>query len=125
MGDELTTNNKSKLELDFDELVDKIGFEPQPKYQWAGMTIDENSDEWSWMDSKSLEDQLNEHIQDLKVQIKSAYNDGYTALAYKKQLYDLKCKIEDAYNSLPVINKEDEAEWDKKRVFNKLGGTEE
>lgn len=126
MGDDLTTNNKSDLDLEFDELVDKIGFEPKPQYSWMGMTIDDDDGTWSWMDedTRSPNEQLADHIRELQIQCNSAYNDGFTALQYKKQIYEMKCMIEDIYNSLNVINEEEEKKWEKERVFNKLKGTE-
>jgi hypothetical protein len=124
MGDDLTS--KTQLEQNFDELVDKIGFEPNPQYQWMGMQIDDNDSEWSWMDqdTRTPNEILAEHIRELQIECNSAHNDGFTALHYKKQLYEMKCMIEDIYNSLSVINEEEEKKWEKERVFNKLKGTE-
>jgi len=126
MGDDLTTNNKLDLDLEFDELVDKIGFEPKPQYSWMGMTIDDDDGTWAWMDEddRSPNEQLADHIRELQIQCNSAYNDGFTALHYKKQLYEMKCMIEDIYNSLNVIDEKEEKKWEKERVFNKLKGTE-
>ena len=124
MGDDLTT--KSKIDLEFDELVDKIGFEPKPQYNWVGMTIDDDDGTWSWMDedTRSPNEQLEAHIRQLQIECNSAYNDGWTALSYKKQIYEMKCMIEDIYNSLNVIDEKEEKKWEKERVFNKLKGTE-
>jgi len=124
MGDDLTA--KTQLEEDFDELVDKIGFEPTPQYQWMGMTIDDENSEWSWMDedNRTPNEILEDHIRQLQLECNSAHNDGWTALSYKKQIYEMKCMIEDIYNSLNVINEEEEKKWEKERVFNKLKGTE-
>jgi len=124
MGDDLTT--KSKIDLEFDELVDKIGFEPKPQYSWMGMTIDDDDGTWAWMDEddRSPNEQLADHIRELQIQCNSAYNDGWTALSYKKQIYEMKCMIEDIYNSLSVINEKEEKKWEKERVFNKLKGTD-
>jgi len=126
MGDDLTTNNKLDLDLEFDELVDKIGFEPKPQYSWMGMTIDDDDGTWAWMDedNRSPNEQLADHIRELQIQCNSAYNDGFTALQYKKQIYEMKCMIEDIYNSLNVIDEKEEKKWEKERVFNKLKGTE-
>jgi len=124
MGDDLTA--KTQLEEDFDELVDKIGFEPTPQYQWMGMTIDDENSEWSWMDedNRTPNEILEDHIRQLQLECNSAHNDGWTALSYKKQIYEMKCMIEDIYNSLNVIDEEEEKKWEKERVFNKLKGTE-
>ena len=126
MGDELTTNKKTLLEENFDELIDRIGFEPKPQYQWMGMQVGDDDGTWSWMDedTRTPNEQLEAHIRELQVQCNSAYNDGFTALYYKKQIYEMKCMIEDIYNSLNVINEEEEKKWEKERVFNKLKGTE-
>ena len=124
MGDDLTA--KTQLEEDFDELVDKIGFEPTPQYQWMGMTIDDENSEWSWMDedNRTPNEILEDHIRQLQLECNSAHNDGWTALSYKKQIYEMKCWIEDIYNSLNVIDEKEEKKWEKERVFNKLKGTE-
>lgn len=125
MGDDLTP--KTQLEENFDELVDKIGFDPKPQYSWMGMQIDdEESGNWSWMDedTRTPNEVLADHIRELQIQCNSAYNDGWTALGYKKQLYEMKCMIEDIYSSLAVINEDEEKKWEKERVFNKLKGPE-
>ena len=127
MGDELTTNKKTLLEENFDELIDRIGFEPKPQYQWMGMQVGDDDDGiWSWMDedNRTPNELLADHIRQLQLECNSAYNDGWTALSYKKQIYEMKCMIEDIYNSLNVINEEEEKKWEKERVFNKLKGTE-
>jgi hypothetical protein len=125
MGDDLTT--KSKIDLEFDELVDKIGFEPKPQYQWMGMQVGDDDDgTWSWMDedNRTPNEILEDHIRQLQLECNSAHNDGWTALSYKKQIYEMKCWIEDIYNSLNVIDEKEEKKWEKERVFNKLKGTE-
>ena len=126
MGDELTTNKKTLLEENFDELIDRIGFEPKPQYQWMGMQVGDDDGTWSWMDedTRTPNEQLEAHIRELQVQCNSAYNDGWTALSYKKQIYEMKCMIEDIYNSLNVIDEKEEKKWEKERVFNKLKGIE-
>jgi hypothetical protein len=48
----------------------------------------------------------------------SPYNDGFTASGYKKQLYEIKCLIEDLYPDLPTFVGEDE--WEKERLIQKL-----
>jgi hypothetical protein len=127
MGDELTTNKKTLLEENFDELIDRIGFEPKPQYQWMGMQVGDDDDGiWSWMDedNRTPNEILEDHIRQLQLECNSAHNDGWTALSYKKQIYEMKCMIEDIYNSLNVIDEEEEKKWEKERVFNKLKGTE-
>lgn len=121
MGDDLTTNNQELYIVDDTELVNT-----NYRYNWMGMTIDDDGT-WSWMDedTRSPNEQLADHIRELRIQCNSAHNDGHTALYYKKQLYEMKCMIEDIYSSLKVIDEEAEKQWEKERVFNKLGGTEE
>lgn len=48
------------------------------------------------------------------VEINSPYNDGFTASGCKEELYQLKCWLEDQYNSLPYFVGEDE--WEQKRI---------
>jgi hypothetical protein len=45
----------------------------------------------------------------------SPYNDGWTASACKKELYELKCLVEDLYNQLPTFVGEDE--WEQERII--------
>jgi hypothetical protein len=45
-------------------------------------------------------------------------NDGWTASGCKKEMYQLKCLIEDIYQKLPVFVGEDE--WEKERVVELL-----
>lgn len=49
---------------------------------------------------------------------KSGYNDGWTASAYKKRLYELKCMLDDVYPTLPTFVGEDE--WEQERLINLL-----
>jgi hypothetical protein len=51
-------------------------------------------------------------------EIRSPYNDGYTGMACKQELYQLKCFIEDAYQDLPKFTGEEE--WEKQRLIQKL-----
>jgi hypothetical protein len=41
-------------------------------------------------------------------------NDGWTASGCKKEIYQVKCLIEDLYQKLPVFQGEEE--WEKERV---------
>jgi hypothetical protein len=45
-------------------------------------------------------------------------NDGWTASGCKKEMYQLKCLIEDIYQKLPVFVGEEE--WEKERVVELL-----
>ena len=51
-------------------------------------------------------------------EIRSPYNDGYTGMACKQELYQLKCFIEDQYQDLPKFTGEEE--WEKQRLVQKL-----
>jgi hypothetical protein len=44
----------------------------------------------------------------------SAYNDGWTASACKKDLYQLKCLIDDLYQDLPKFSGEEL--WEQERI---------
>jgi len=48
------------------------------------------------------------------VEIKSPYNDGFTGISCKHDLYLLKCYLEDAYKTLPKFTGEDE--WEQERL---------
>jgi hypothetical protein len=48
-------------------------------------------------------------------EIHSPYNDGFTTLYCKKDLYLLKCWLEDEYAKLPTYNGEEE--WEQERVI--------
>ena len=45
---------------------------------------------------------------------KNMRNDGWTASAHKKHLYDLKCMLDDIYSTLPKFQGEEE--WEKERI---------
>jgi len=53
------------------------------------------------------------------LEIKSPFNDGFTASALKKELFEFKCLLEDVYETLPDFGDE-EVEWEKERLYNKL-----
>jgi len=52
------------------------------------------------------------------VEIRSPYNDGWTASACKKELYLLKCWLDDEYKRLPTFFEEDQ--WEKERLIKVL-----
>ena len=52
------------------------------------------------------------------VEIRSPYNDGWTASACKKELYLLKCWLDDQYKTLPTFFEEDQ--WEKERLIKVL-----
>ena len=47
-------------------------------------------------------------------EIKSPYNDGWTSSSCKKDLYLLKCWLEDEYQKLPTFAGEEE--WEQERL---------
>ena len=47
-------------------------------------------------------------------EIKSPYNDGFTTSYCKKELYMLKCWLEDEYGKLPTFTREEE--WEQERI---------
>ena len=49
---------------------------------------------------------------------KSGYNDGWTACAHKKRLYELKCILDDVYPTLPTFVGEEE--WEQERIIEVL-----
>ena len=51
-------------------------------------------------------------------EINSAYNDGWTQMSCKHQLYQLKCLLDDAYPTLPTFVGEEE--WEQQRLVNIL-----
>ena len=48
-------------------------------------------------------------------EINSPYNDGFTGIACKQELYQLKCWLEDNYDSLPIFDGEDK--WEQERMI--------
>jgi hypothetical protein len=52
------------------------------------------------------------------VEIRSPYNDGWTASGCKQELYQLKCYIEDAYKDLPTFVGEEK--WEQERLIQVL-----
>ncbi len=51
-------------------------------------------------------------------EICSPYNDGWTQMYCKRDLYLLKCWLEDRYESLPRFP--DEEKWEQERLIEKL-----
>lgn len=52
------------------------------------------------------------------VEIQSPYNDGWTSAACKKELYQLKCWLDDEYAKLPKFF--EETQWEQERLVNIL-----
>jgi hypothetical protein len=57
-------------------------------------------------------------IQTALVEIRSPYNDGWVSSACKKELYQLKCWLEDEYQRLPTFF--EEKQWEQERIMNRL-----
>ena len=47
-------------------------------------------------------------------EIHSPYNDGYTQMSCKQELYMLKCWLNDEYDSLPTFSGEEK--WEQERL---------
>jgi hypothetical protein len=54
----------------------------------------------------------------LASQSANPYNDGWTAKSCKKDLYRIKCLIDDLYSDLPTFVGEDE--WEQERLIELL-----
>ena len=52
------------------------------------------------------------------VEINSPYNDGWSQMACKHQLYQLKCLLDDVYDTLPQFVGEEK--WEQERLINLL-----
>jgi len=59
------------------------------------------------------------YIHELASYAQSGYTDGFTACGCKKELYLLKCLIEDLLDSCPSFP-EDEKEWEQERLMELL-----
>ena len=51
-------------------------------------------------------------------EIHSPFNDGWTSSSCKKELYQLKCWLEDEYAKLPTFTGEEQ--WEQERLVNIL-----
>jgi len=51
-------------------------------------------------------------------EINSPYNDGWTQMSCKHQLYQLKCLLDDVYPTLPTFAGEEK--WEQQRVIELL-----
>ena len=51
-------------------------------------------------------------------EVSSPYNDGWTSAACKKELYQLKCWLEEEYARLPTFF--EEKEWEQERIVQRL-----
>ena len=51
-------------------------------------------------------------------EIQSPYNDGWTQMSCKYELYQLKCWLDDVYPTLPEFN--EESKWEQERLIHLL-----
>ena len=58
--------------------------------------------------------QLMHHV----IEAQAAYNDGWTAASCKRELYRVKCWLEDVYPTLPHFTGEEE--WEQERMVDIL-----
>ena len=63
-------------------------------------------------------DQAASAIRSSLTEIHSPYNDGWTSAACKKELYLLKCWLDEEYQRLPTFFEEDQ--WEKERLIKVL-----
>jgi hypothetical protein len=56
-----------------------------------------------------------QEIRRCAAEIRSPYNDGWTQMSCKHQLYQLKCLLDDVYNTLPQFS--GEQEWEQERLI--------
>jgi hypothetical protein len=65
-------------------------------------------------DLRTAESEIRRCIQE----INSPYNDGWTQMACKHQLYQLKCLLDDVYDTLPQFVGEEK--WEQERLMTLL-----
>ena len=70
---------------------------------------------------KDIMSSVEDRIQDIAQEVASPHTQLVTQLEFKKELWDLKCLIEDIYEQMPSFGN-NELEWEKERVYNKLKG---
>jgi len=83
---------------------------------------------FDWLDepnqlNQSPNDQLKEHINQLVAECLDPDNFMPDSASYKKQIYQMKCWIEEIYAILPKF--EEEKQWEKERIFDKLKGPDD
>ena len=77
-------------------------------------------EDFRWMDGdtpRTANEILVNHINSL---VRDSQRDPAAGSHYKKQIYQIKCFIDDIYAILPTY--EEEKDWEKERVFDKLKG---
>jgi hypothetical protein len=124
MGDDLTTNNQELYIVEDTELVGiDTGILPSWMVDAQGywtMGNEGEYDAWSWMDedTRTPNEMLKAHLRELAIRCKSPYEDGFNAADAKRQIWQMKCWIEDIYANLPTFD--EEKDWEKERIFDKL-----
>lgn len=63
-------------------------------------------------------DNIVQQIKSIHRQVNNGNNDGFTAFGCKKDLFIIKCIIEDLYSDTPTFSGEEE--WYQERTFNFL-----
>ena len=77
-------------------------------------------EDFRWMDGdtpRTANEILVNHINSL---VRDSQRDPESGAHYKKQIYQIKCFIDDIYAILPKYKEEEQ--WEKERVFDKLKG---
>jgi hypothetical protein len=59
-------------------------------------------------------DHTDRAISEILAEIHSPYNDGYVQMSCKRDLYMLKCWLEDEYSKLPTFAGEEK--WEQERI---------
>jgi hypothetical protein len=63
-------------------------------------------------------DDVARQIRAIHRQAASPYNDGFTAIGCKQDLFQIKCLIEDLYADTPIFDEEDQ--WQEQRTLDLL-----
>jgi hypothetical protein len=63
---------------------------------------------------------IQDALRKIMAEIHSPYNDGWTSSSCKKELYLLKCWLEDKYKKLPTFAGEEQ--WEQERILEILNG---
>jgi len=60
-------------------------------------------------------DQVKHWVWENAYEAKNMRNDGWTSMAHKKRLYELKCMLDDVYPTLPTFVGEEA--WEQERIL--------
>jgi len=61
---------------------------------------------------------IEQQLRRISTEINSPYNDGFTAMTCKKELFRVKCLVNDLYDLCPTFSGEEE--WEKERTMELL-----